>query len=84
MTGLTPAETAGFARRATALLIHFGEGDIDGIRAVLEECRTGADTTYLVIAVLGLIEHLAPQTFTPAGMAIVRDVVADLARQEHA
>lgn len=81
---LSSPQMAGFARRATALLIHFGEADIDGITAVLEECENGEDVTLLIVALLTLIEHLNPATYSPAGIAVCRAVVADLARQEHA
>ncbi len=80
---LSTPEIARFARRAVALLVHYGERDVDGLNAVLEEVKGPADCAHLVVALLGLIEHLAPQTYTPAGIAIARSVIPDLAHREH-
>lgn len=80
---MSTPEIASFARRAVALLVHYGERDVDGINAVLAEVRGPADCAHLVVALLSLIEHLAPQTYTPAGIAIARGAIPGLAHREH-
>lgn len=75
----SPVQTT--ARRAAALLVHHQDGNGEGVSAVLDEVRNSADTTYLLLGLLGLFEHLLREC--PADtIARTRAAVLQLASRE--
>lgn len=66
---------AGDCRRATALACHYGNGNTDGMRAVLNEAIEDNRVTPLIVAVLDLAQYVFPVLLTNMGIGCVSDVV---------
>lgn len=69
-------------RRAAALLVHFARGSADGFNAIVDEIEDGEQMRDLVLALLALFKSVMPVLMTPAGCALVEQVIAGLAAIE--
>lgn len=75
-----PAQiSAADARRASALTVHFGRGDGDGVEAVLAEVAEEKRTMQLVFALLHLNNEVMPAIYTDAGLDLMSRHVLTLA-----
>lgn len=81
MPDLTAAVTTA-NRRAAVLLLHFSRGSAEGFNAVVDEIENGEQMRDLVLALLALFRSVVPVLMTPAGCALVEQVVAGLAAVE--
>ncbi len=79
----SPAEAASHARRAAALLVHYANRDEAGFNAIVSELQTGEDSVRLVLGLLGMFDTAMPMLFTPGGIHLVKQVVAQLAGVEY-
>lgn len=71
------------ARRAAALVVHFGRRDLDGvnevIRQVSEDLDPPAATARLLFATLELYASILPALHTPRGLELLGAMIVDLA-----
>lgn len=67
------------ARRATALVVHYGRNDEEGVKAVLAEVAEVGRAMQLVFALLALNEEIMPALYTPAGLDLMSRHVLRLA-----
>ncbi len=70
-------------RQAAAMVIHFARSDAAGFNAIVEELESGADVRNLILGILALFRSVLPVLMSPAGIALVESVIADLAADEH-
>jgi hypothetical protein len=68
-------------RRATALVTHYGRGNLAGINEALREAVEVDRVTPLLMAVLDLYDNLMPVLVAPLGMKCIADTVAVTARE---
>lgn len=67
-------------RRATALVVHYGNRNHDGTNAVLKEASDDERVTEMILSILGLFNSVIPQLHTDLGMACLSDTVLTLAK----
>jgi hypothetical protein len=78
MITLQPADH----RRAAALIVHFGQGDTEGMAAIFREVNEDARLTELMLAVLSLYNEMVPEVRTQLGMSLLSSYVMRLAGME--
>lgn len=71
-------------RRASALVVHYGTEQHDGVNEVLKESTESGRATEFIIAVLQLFQNVVPQLVTELGMACLSDTILRLAKDEDA
>ncbi len=71
------------ARRAATLVVHFGRRDVDGVNEVIRQVNADGDapaaTARLLFATLELYAGILPTLHTPRGLALLNQMVVDLA-----
>ena len=72
---------AGDCRRATALVCHHGNQNLDGVNEILKEAVTVNRVTPLITSVLGLHESM-PLLHTPNGLACLTQMIYSLTDNE--
>lgn len=70
------------ARRAAALIVHYGRGDVDGLNAVFEESRQAGRGVALIVSLLGLYEQLIPELRTELAQSFLSHHLMRLAGVE--
>lgn len=75
---LTPADH----RRAAALTVHYGRGDVDGVQAVTTEAVEEHRSLALIFALLALNDQIVPAVYTELGLQFVSNYVVTLAGME--
>lgn len=78
----TEAEIAADCRRATSLLLHHLNDDVEGVGAVLRESGEDGRAIELVLAVLDLIVFLVPRLDSDKGREALQRAILTLATQE--
>lgn len=73
---------AGDCRRATALVCHYGNQNLDGVNEILKEAVTVKRVTPLITSVLDLHESIGPLLHTPDGLACLTQMIYSLAEKE--
>lgn len=73
---------AGDLRRAAALIVHYGRGNEDGVKALFAETSTVQRPVPLILAILALTDEIVPAIYSEAGMQIVSQHVIRLAGME--
>ncbi|MDP9437055.1 MAG: hypothetical protein M3P93_18460 [Actinomycetota bacterium] len=72
------------AKRAAALVVHFGRRDVEGVNTVINDVNadpnSNAATARLLFAVLELYAGILPALHTPRGLDLLSQMVVDLAR----
>ncbi len=80
---MSQTPTLADAKRAAAMVIHFGRRDVDGvneiIRQVNDEDDAAAATARLLFATLEMYAGILPMLHTPRGLALLNAMVVDLA-----
>lgn len=76
------AQLASDRRRAAAAIIHFGQGNFDGVNAVLQESAEADRVSPFIIGLLDLYNDLMPALHTPLGMGLLGDHLMALAQME--
>lgn len=67
------------SRRATALVVHYGRSNSDGMTAVLDEAANVGRAMELVAAVLNLHSHVVPVLLSADGLACLTQMVYRMA-----
>ncbi len=71
------------ARRAAAMVVHFGRRDVDGVNEVIRQVSDDEDpsaaTARLLFATLEMYAGILPMLHTPRGLALLSAMVVDLA-----
>ncbi len=80
---MSQTPTLADAKRAAAMVIHFGRRDVDGVNEVIRAVNADGDaaeaTARLLFATLELYAGLLPTLHTPRGLALFSQMVVDLA-----
>jgi hypothetical protein len=77
-------EQAAAVRRASAYLLHHGNGDAAGVTAIVEELNQDPLATgYFVEGMAIVFETLVPVIYSEAGKWLVQQTLNDLAAIEH-
>lgn len=71
-------------RRATALVVHYGTENRDGVNALLQETAEDERVTEMLLSLLGLFDNVIPQLHTQLGMTCLSDVLLQLANDQTA
>lgn len=71
------------ARRAAAIITHFGRGEWPGVEAILREAGEVQRGTQLLLGVLALYDEIIPELRTEVGLSILSAHVVRLAGMEH-
>lgn len=58
-------------RRASALIVHYGRGDEEGLTAVFKETSEAHREVSLILAILAAINEIMPAIYTDFGMSIM-------------
>jgi hypothetical protein len=69
-------------RRATALVVHYGAQNLEGVDAVLKEAVTVNRVMPLITSVLDLHESVVPLLLTQDGLACLTQMIYTLADDE--
>ena len=73
---------AGDCRRATALVCHYGNQNLDGVNEILKEAVAVNRVTPLITSVLDLHESMGPLLHTQDGLACLTQMIYSLADKE--
>ncbi len=80
---MSQAPTLADAKRAATLVVHFGRRDVDGVNEVIRQVNAEDDaaaaTARLLFGVLELYSGILPMLHTPRGLALLNQMVVDLA-----
>ncbi len=72
------------ARRAAAMVVHFGRRDVDGVNEVIRQVSDDEDppaaTARLLFATLEMYAGILPALHTPRGLELLGAMVVDLSR----
>ncbi len=79
---MSQAPTLADAKRAAALVVHFGRQDVDGVNEIIRQVNAEDDaaaaTARLLFGALEMYAGILPMLHTPRGLALLNAMVVDL------